>query len=103
MGVTQSPRLAGDITVSIRLMTCAASCNQGGGFWHIYSLFRFERGLAALHLPALVAQLPTLAAMFVVCAFGSCLDVAAIQADMEAPIDFNAELTTAGAWCTAEG
>ena len=69
---------------------------QGGGFWHIYSLFHFERGLAAVHLPALAAQLPTLAAMFVVCAFGSCLDVAAIQADMEAPIDFNAELTTAG-------
>ena len=49
-----------------------------------------------MHAPALAAQLPTLAAMFVVCAFGSCLDVAAIQADMETPIDFNAELTTAG-------
>lgn len=47
-------------------------------------------------MPALVAQLPTLAAMFFVCAFGSCLDVAAIQADMETPIDFDAELTTAG-------
>ena len=34
--------------------------------------------------------------MFFVCAFGSCLDVAAIQADMEDPIDFDAELTTAG-------
>ena len=52
--------------------------------------------MAALHLPALAAQLPLLAAMFVVCAFGSCLDVAAIQADMEEPIDFDAELSTAG-------
>ena len=71
------------------------SC-QGGAFWHIYSLFGFGRGVAALHLPALAAQLPLLAAMFVVCAFGSCLDVAAIQADMEEPIDFDAELSTAG-------
>lgn len=70
---------------------------QGGAFWHIYELFGWRAGLAALHLPALAAQLPTLAAMFFVCAFGSCLDVAAIQADMEEPIDFDAELSTAGA------
>ena len=70
---------------------------QGGAFWDIYELFGWRTGLAALHLPALVAQLPTLAAMFFVCAFGSCLDVAAIQADMEEPIDFDAELSTAGA------
>ena len=70
---------------------------QGGAFWHIYELFGWQTGLVALHLPALVAQLPTLAAMFFVCAFGSCLDVAAIQADMEEPIDFDAELSTAGA------
>ncbi len=84
-------------------MACSVALRrQGGGFWHIYSLFRFERGPAAVHLPALAAQLPTLAAMFVVCAFGSCLDVAAIQADMEAPIDFNAELTTAGGCAAAD-
>ena len=70
---------------------------QGGAFWHIYELFGGQEGHSAVHLPALVAQLPTLAAMFFVCAFGSCLDVAAIQADMEDPIDFDAELTTAGA------
>lgn len=34
--------------------------------------------------------------LFFVVTFGSCLDVAAIQADMPFPIDFNSELGTVG-------
>jgi SulP family sulfate permease len=34
--------------------------------------------------------------LFFVVTFGSCLDVAAIQADLPEPIDFNSELATVG-------
>lgn len=36
-------------------------------------------------------------ALFFVCAFGSSLDVAAIQAESPEPLDFNHELQTVGA------
>jgi hypothetical protein len=39
--------------------------------------------------------------LFFVVTFGSCLDVAAIQADMPFPIDFNSELGTGAAAAAA--
>ena len=41
-------------------------------------------------------QLPQLIGLFAVVAFGSSLDVAAIQQDSPQPLDFNAELLTVG-------
>ena len=41
-------------------------------------------------------QLPTALALFFVVAFGSSLDVAAIQQDSPEPLDYNKELVTVG-------
>ena len=41
-------------------------------------------------------QIPTALALFFVVAFGSSLDVAAIQQDSPEPLDYNAELVTLG-------
>jgi hypothetical protein len=41
-------------------------------------------------------QVPQLVALFFVVAFGSSLDVAAIQQDMPEPLDYNSELVTVG-------
>jgi hypothetical protein len=50
--------------------------------------------------PALLRQIPKMLGLFFVVTFGSCLDVAAIQADMPFPIDFNSELGTGAATVT---
>ena len=41
-------------------------------------------------------QIPTALALFFVVAFGSSLDVAAIQQDSPEPLDYNKELVTVG-------
>lgn len=41
-------------------------------------------------------QFPKVIGLFVVVAFGSSLDVAAIQADSPEPLDYNHELKTVG-------
>jgi hypothetical protein len=51
--------------------------------------------------PALLRQVPKMLGLFFVVTFGSCLDVAAIQADMPFPIDFNSELGTGAAAAAA--
>ncbi|PNG93962.1 hypothetical protein TSOC_015287, partial [Tetrabaena socialis] len=67
-------------------------------FWHLWGLFNLQHGGLAhgVSLPAMLAQLPKLAGLFLVVCFGSCMDVAAIQSDMPTPIDFNRELMTVG-------
>jgi SulP family sulfate permease len=50
--------------------------------------------LDGICFPALLRQIPKMLGLFFVVTFGSCLDVAAIQADMPFPIDFNSELGT---------
>ncbi len=47
-------------------------------------------------------QIPTALALFFVVAFGSSLDVAAIQQDSPEPLDYNRELVTVGQYITAE-
>lgn len=42
-------------------------------------------------------QIPTMIALFFVVAFGSSLDVTAIQQDSPVPLDYNKELVTVGA------
>lgn len=66
-------------------------------FWELYELFNIEDWhLDGVYLPALARQIPKMLGLFFVVTFGSCLDVAAIQADMPFPIDFNSELGTVG-------
>uniref|UniRef100_A0A383VST7 STAS domain-containing protein n=1 Tax=Tetradesmus obliquus TaxID=3088 RepID=A0A383VST7_TETOB len=66
-------------------------------FWELYKLFNIEDWeFDGICLPALLRQIPKMLGLFFVVTFGSCLDVAAIQADMPFPIDFNSELGTVG-------
>ncbi|KAK9811232.1 hypothetical protein WJX72_000395 [[Myrmecia] bisecta] len=66
-------------------------------FWEIYGLYNIHSpALDGIYLPAVWPQLPKLLALFFVVAFGSSLDVAAIQADMPDPLDYNHELKTVG-------
>eukprot|EP00045_Choanoeca_perplexa_P014077 m.163665 g.163665 ORF g.163665 m.163665 type:complete len:1097 (+) comp16556_c0_seq5:174-3464(+) len=61
-------------------------------FYHVWQHFKF--GLVQWHvIPSL---LPTWLAMYVVVAFSSCLDVAAIQMELGRALDFNHELKTVG-------
>lgn len=56
-----------------------------------------RRALSSAVPPSLLhCQVPKMLGLFFVVTFGSCLDVAAIQADMPHPIDFNRELGTVG-------
>ncbi|KAI8470530.1 MAG: hypothetical protein J3K34DRAFT_255209 [Monoraphidium minutum] len=66
-------------------------------FWELYSMFNIKDfSLDGVYLPALLRQMPKMLGLFFVVTFGSCLDVAAIQADVPVPIDFNRELATVG-------
>ncbi|KAG2496216.1 hypothetical protein HYH03_005814 [Edaphochlamys debaryana] len=67
-------------------------------FWELWGLFNLQNGglTKGVSLEAMAAQLPKLLGLFLVVCFGSCMDVAAIQSDMSAPLDFNLELMTVG-------
>lgn len=66
-------------------------------FWELYELFHIQDWhLDGIDFPAMARQIPKMLGLFFVVTFGSCLDVAAIQADMPFPIDFNSELGTVG-------
>ena len=71
-------------------------------FWKLWELFNVQHGLSGVDVPAMLAQAPKLAGLFLVVCFGSCMDVAAIQSDMPTPLDFNRELMTVGA-CPSRG
>jgi hypothetical protein len=73
----------------------------GKNFWEIYKLFNIhDLKFDGVYFPAMLEQVPKLLALFFVVAFGSCLDVAAIQADSPEPLDYNHELKTVGKSCS---
>ena len=49
-----------------------------------------------MHWSVLPTIAPVWAAMVIIVAFSSCLDVAAIEMDLGRPLDMDGELTTAG-------
>jgi MFS superfamily sulfate permease-like transporter len=61
-----------------------------------YQVWKFFLNPSNIYWKALPPQFLTWLMMYVVVAFGSCLDVAAIQMDMGKPLDFNHELKTVG-------
>lgn len=77
-------------------------------FWDIWALFDFPSMFAGsdgggVLWGAMPRQLPTVAALAFVVAFGSSLDVAAIQQDNSEELDYNKELVTvvstfSGSW-----
>ena len=75
---------------------------QGGGspsapFWDIYKLYNIhDLKLDGIYWKVVPRQIPTALALFFVVAFGSSLDVAAIQQDSPEPLDYNSELVTVG-------
>ena len=71
---------------------------KGVNFWDLYALFNIhDWRLSTIDKLSLLRQTPKLLALFFVVAFGSSLDVAAIQAGLSDPLDFNHELKTVGA------
>ncbi|KAL4419479.1 hypothetical protein ABPG77_008281 [Micractinium sp. CCAP 211/92] len=74
--------------------------NLGDGewkFWQAWQLYGI-RGWPPSNIrwSALPSQLPKLAALFFIVAFGSSMDIAAIQADSAQDLDYNSELVTVG-------
>ena len=66
-------------------------------FWQIYELFNIhDTKFDGVSFSAMLQQFPKVIGLFVVVAFGSSLDVAAIQADSPEPLDYNHELKTVG-------
>lgn len=66
-------------------------------FWEIYELYNIkDLKFDGVYFPGMLQQVPKLLALFFVVAFGSSLDVAAIQADSPEPLDYNHELKTVG-------
>lgn len=70
---------------------------QSGPFWQIYGLYNIQDlKFDGIYWGVMPRQLPTALALFFVVAFGSSLDVAAIQQDSPDPLDYNQELVTVG-------
>lgn len=70
---------------------------QSGPFWEIYGLYNIhDLKFDGIYWGVMAPQIPTALALFFVVAFGSSLDVAAIQQDSPEPLDYNKELVTVG-------
>ncbi len=70
---------------------------EGKNFWELYALFNIhDWRLSSIDKMAMLRQTPKLLALFFVVAFGSSLDVAAIQAGVPDTLDYNHELKTVG-------
>ena len=70
---------------------------EGVDFWRLYALYNIKDWkLSTIDKVEALKQVPKLLALFFVVAFGSSLDVAAIQAGVDDPLDFNHELKTVG-------
>ncbi|DBA74396.1 hypothetical protein WJX77_006646 [Trebouxia sp. C0004] len=70
---------------------------DSGPFWEIYSLYNIhDLSFKGIYWAVMPRQIPTALALFFVVAFGSSLDVAAIQQDSPEPLDYNRELVTVG-------
>ena len=66
-------------------------------FWEIYGLYNIKGlNLEGLYAPAMLQQLPKLAPLFFAVAFGSSLDISAIQTESPEPLDYNKQLSTIG-------
>ena len=71
----------------------SAASDAEGHFWDIWEQYgRPDK----VHLQVVPSLLLSWLGMYAVCAFGSCLDVAAISLDMGKRLDFNHELKTVG-------
>ncbi|KAK9845864.1 hypothetical protein WJX81_004564 [Elliptochloris bilobata] len=69
----------------------------GTPFWEVYRLFNIkDLRFDGIYWKAAAYQTPKIIALFFICAFGSSLDVAAIQGEWPEPLDFNHELQTVG-------
>ena len=75
-------------------------CQQPARFFgKIYELFNWKLegfSIGGVMWSTMPRQIPQLIGLFAVVAFGSSLDVAAIQQDSPTQLDFNAELMTVG-------
>ena len=72
-------------------------CSLPGTSGQIYELFNIhDAQFDGVSFSAMFKQFPKVIGLFVVVAFGSSLDVAAIQADSPEPLDYNHELKTVG-------
>ncbi len=70
---------------------------EGKNFWELYALFNIhDWKLSSIDKVSALKQIPKLLALFFVVAFGSSLDVAAIQAGVPNTLDYNHELKTVG-------
>ena len=66
-------------------------------FWEVYELYNIhDLKFDGIYWNVIPRQIPTALALFFVVAFGSSLDVAAIQQDSPDPLDYNKELVTVG-------
>ena len=85
---------------------CQGAQNSGP-FWEIYGLYNIhDLSFKGIYWGVMPRQIPTALALFFVVAFGSSLDVAAIQQDSPEPLDYNRELVTVGEcmpWVCASG
>ena len=79
------------------LLIVDLTSQEGVDFWRLYALYNIKDwSLSTIDKVEVLKQAPKLLALFFVVAFGSSLDVAAIQAGMSDPLDFNHELKTVG-------
>ena len=77
---------------------------EGQNFWELYRLFNIhDLKLSNIDKLAAAKQIPKLLALFFVVAFGSSLDVAAIQAGVPNSLDYNHELKTVGVFPLSHG
>lgn len=66
-------------------------------FWEIYGLYNIKSlRFDGVYLPAMLQQLPKLAPLLFAVAFGSSLDISAIQTESPEPLDYNSQLSTIG-------
>ena len=90
--------LEGQVLASTGLLVQDCMLQPPRYFWQIYELFNIhDAKLDGVSFSAMAQQFPKVIGLFVVVAFGSSLDVAAIQADSPEPLDYNHELKTVGA------
>lgn len=66
-------------------------------FWEVYELYNVK-GMhgEGLSMHAMLQQLPKLVPLFFAVAFGSSLDISAIQTESPEPLDYNRQLSTIG-------
>lgn len=80
--------------------TWSALAQERENFWELYRLFNLQHlREGGFDFRDFARQLPKILALFLVVAFGSSLDVAAIQADTPGQLDYNHELKTVGEIC----